>query len=265
MRRKLVIGAGLLVLLVWVLWANTALEINEWRVQTQELPASFAGFRIAQVSDLHNTSHWPDAVEALTQAEPDIIVLTGDLIDSRHTDVNAALEFVRAAMDIAPCFYVTGNHESRVDAWTALRTGLLEAGVTVLENEKTVLSQGGEAITLLGLMDPDFGADTASILAALTAGEEGFTILLSHRPELMELYAACGVDLVLSGHAHGGQIRLPFLGGLVAPHQGLFPEYDEGMHRMDGTVMLVSRGVGNSIIPLRVNNRPQIVVAVLER
>ena len=261
----MVIGAGLLVLLVWVLWANTALEVNEWRVQAEALPESFDGFRIAQVSDLHNTSNWPEAVEALESAQPDLIVLTGDLIDSRRTDVDTALDFVRAALEIAPCYYVTGNHESRVREWHSLRQGLLEAGVTVLENEKTVLLHGGEAITLLGLTDPDFGIDTVSALTALTAGEEGFTILLSHRPELMELYAASGVDLVFSGHAHGGQIRIPFLGGLVAPHQGLFPEYDEGLYRMAGTPMLVSRGIGNSIIPLRINNRPEIVVAVLVR
>ena len=263
MRRKLVIGVSLLVLLAWVLWANTALEVNEWRVQTEVLPASFDGFRIAQVSDLHNTSHWRDAVAALVLAQPDIIVLTGDLIDSRQTDVDSALEFVRAASEIAPCYYVTGNHESRVREWYSLRRGLLEAGVTVLENAKTEVIHEGEAITLLGLMDPAFGADSASVLEALTAGEEGFTILLSHRPELMELYAAYGVDLVFAGHAHGGQVRLPVVGGLIAPDQGLFPRYDEGMYRMEGTDMLVSRGVGNSILPLRINNRPEIVVAVL--
>lgn len=265
MRRNLVIGASLLVLLVWVLWANTALEVNEWTIQREELPSSFDGFRIAQVSDLHNTSRWRDAVEALEIAQPDIIVLTGDLIDSRHTDVDTALDFVRAALKIAPCYYVTGNHESRVFEWQNLRNGLLEAGVTVLENEKTEVIHEGESITLLGLMDPAFEADPASELAALTAGEEGFTILLSHRPELMELYASCEIGLVFAGHAHGGQVRLPIVGGLIAPDQGFFPEYDGGLYQKGGTSMLVSRGVGNSILPLRINNRPEIVVAVLVR
>ena len=265
MKRKLLIGILLVgVLTAWVLWANTALEVNEWRVPCPGLPAAFDGLRIAQVSDLHNTSHWPDAVEALKQAEPDLIVLTGDLIDSRNTDVEAALAFAREAAAISPCYYVSGNHEARISAWPALRQGLKDAGVTVLENEKILLERNGASIMVLGLRDPDFGGDQAAALEKLTAQSEGFRILLSHRPERLELYARYDVDLVFSGHAHGGQVRLPFLGGLIAPHQGWFPEYDSGLYALDGTRMLVSRGVGNSIVPLRINNRPEIVLAVLE-
>ena len=104
----------------------------------------------------------------------------------------------------------------------------------------------------------------ADDLRTLMAGEEGYTILLSHRPESFRLYVHCGADLVFSGHAHGGQVRIPFVGGLVAPHQGFFPEYDSGLYREGGTSMLVSRGLGNSIIPLRINNRPEIIVAILK-
>ena len=268
MKRKRLLCLLALVLIlamVWVLWANTAIQVNEWTIHCPSLPAAFDGFRIAQVSDLHNTSHWEAAVKALEDAQPDIIVLTGDLIDSRNTDVNAALEFARKAAAIVPCFYVTGNHESRVPKWRDLRLGLLEAGVQVLENEKCSMEKDGASIHILGLMDPDFGGDMADTLSKLTAQSEGFTVLLSHRPERFALYAECGVDLVFSGHAHGGQVRIPFLGGLIAPHQGWFPEYDAGLFERDGTRMLVSRGGGNSIIPLRINNRPEIVIAVLNR
>lgn len=265
MRKKRLICLTILALVTaWVLWANTALEVNVWTVENEKIPAAFDGFRIAQVSDLHNTAHWKDAVKALEKAQPDIIVLTGDLIDSRNTDVDDALDFARAAVNIAPCFYVSGNHESRVSEWPLLRQGLKEAGVTVLEDEKVPLEREGSSITLLGLRDPDFGGDQAAALEKLAAQEDGFTILLSHRPERLELYAQYGMDLVFSGHAHGGQVRIPFAGGLVAPHQGLFPKYDAGLYELNGTSMLVSRGVGNSIIPLRINNRPEIVVAVLE-
>ena len=116
---------------------------------------------------------------------------------------------------------------------------------------------------MLGLSDPAFGGDHARILGELAAGE-GYKILLSHRPERMGLYAEADIDLVFSGHAHGGQFRIPFLGGVIAPDQGFFPEYDSGLYEQDGTAMLVSRGIGNSIIPLRICNRPEILVAQLK-
>ena len=141
----------------------------------------------------------------------------------------------------------------------------MDAGVIVLDDEKTTLERDGQAITLIGLSDPDFRQPFADHLRALTASEEGFTILLSHRPESFGLYISCGVDLVFSGHAHGGQVRIPFVGGLVAPHQGFFPEYDSGLYREDSTAMLVSRGLGNSIVPLRINNRPEVIVAILKK
>lgn len=256
----------LLVLVVWVLWANTAIEVNEWTIESPELPVGFDGFRIAQVSDLHNAEFGDEnerLLELLEKAEPDIIVITGDLIDSRNTDVAVALAFAEAAVEIAPCYYVSGNHESRVPEWEALRTGLIDAGVAVLEDESVLLERNGDIVTLVGVQDPTFNPDFDAELRGLAG--EGYTILLSHRPEKMALYAECGFDLVFSGHAHGGQVRIPFVGGLIAPHQGFFPEYGSGLYLEDGTAMLVSRGLGNSIAPIRVNNRPEIIVAILKR
>jgi hypothetical protein len=148
-----------------------------------------------------------------------------------------------------------------------------EAGVIVLEDEAIPLERNGETITLLGLADPDFTvkgdmfgevpAMVSTKLKNLIGDESGYTILLSHRPELLETYVNCGIDLVFAGHAHGGQFRLPFIGGLVAPNQGLFPKYDAGLYTDGGTSMVVSRGIGNSIIPLRFNNRPEIVLVEL--
>ncbi len=264
--KKLTVVLLLLALLtLWLLWGNTALEVNTWVIESGKIPSSFDGFRIAQVSDLHNADFWEEVVAALAKAEPDIIVLTGDLIDSGKTDVEAALSFAEQAVAIAPSYAVSGNHEAwSGDKWDVLRTGLLRAGVVLLEDETVFLDREGETVALLGLSDPAFGADQAAILRELTAGEAGYRILLSHRPERMALYAEAGVDLVFSGHAHGGQFRFPFLGGLVAPDQGLFPEYDAGRFQQGDTVMLVSRGVGNSIIPLRINNRPELILAELK-
>ena len=265
----------LIILIGWTLWDNAALEVNEFEIVSDWIPQGFDGFRIAQVSDLHNARFGEDnakLIEMLSQTEPDLIVLTGDLIDSRKTDVETALDFARQAVEIAPVYYVSGNHESRVTAYMDLKMGLVSAGVIVLENQKVEITWGQEHITLMGIDDPSFResylfGDAAGVaeqvIGDLQEASDGYTILLSHRPELFDVYVATGMDLVFSGHAHGGQIRVPFAGGLVAPNQGFFPEYDAGRFTEEKTTMIVSRGVGNSIIPVRVNNRPEIVVATL--
>ena len=265
----------LIILIGWTLWDNAALEVNEFEIVSDRIPQGFDGFRIAQVSDLHNARFGEEnakLIEMLSQTEPDIIVLTGDLIDSRNTDVEVALDFARQAVEIAPVYYVSGNHESRVTAYMDLKMGLVSAGVIVLENQKVEINRGQEHITLIGIDDPSFResylfGDAAGVaeqvIGDLQEASDGYTILLSHRPELLDVYVDTEMDLVFSGHAHGGQFRLPFVGGLVAPNQGFFPEYDAGQFTEEKTTMIVSRGVGNSIIPVRVNNRSEIVVVTL--
>ena len=265
-----------IVLILWTLWGNTALEVNEIIVSGSHIPPAFSGFRIAQISDLHNAEFGEGNAELLrmlSECDPDIIVITGDLVDSGHTDIDVALAFAGEAARIAPAYYVTGNHEAAISQYDILKSGLEMAGVIVLEDEAISLEYNGESITLIGLSDPDatikgdlFGEVPAMVstrLRNLTEGDSGYTVLLSHRPELFETYVSCGIDLVLSGHAHGGQFRLPFIGGLIAPNQGLFPKYDAGLYTGGDTNMVVSRGIGNSIIPIRFNNRPEIVVVEL--
>lgn len=261
----------------WIWWGNTALEVNEYEMISNQIPEAFSGFRIAQISDLHNAQFGErneGLLSLLAQADPDIIVITGDLIDSRHTDIEIALEFCESAVEIAPVYYVTGNHEARVAEFENLKNGLEENGIVILENEKVRLSLDEEYITLMGIQDPSFTTDylfgEAESVAAATLSElqnesDRYTVLLSHRPELFDVYVDSQIDLVFSGHAHGGQFRLPFIGGLVAPNQGFFPEYDAGLFSKENTTMVVSRGAGNSIIPLRFNNRPEIVVVELIR
>ena len=276
MKRVLfVVAFVLVVLILWTLWGNTALELNEYEVVSDRIPQGFEGFRIAQVSDLHNAEFGEGnekLIQLLSQADPDIIVLTGDLIDSRHTDIEIALDFARQAVKIAPVYYVSGNHESRVREYEDLKIGLAEAGVVILENQKVQITREGGSITLVGIGDPRFQEDylfgdsepvARQAIENLQNESDGYTVLLSHRPELFDLYVDTGMDLVFSGHAHGGQFRLPLVGGLVAPNQGFIPEYDAGQFTEENTTMIVSRGVGNSIIPIRVNNRPEIVVVTL--
>lgn len=268
--------AVLLVLIIWTIWGNTALMVSTVTVSSNRIPAAFNGFRIAQVSDLHNAvfgENNAELLQILSECKPNIIVVTGDLVDAEHTDIDVALDFAKEAAQIAGTYYVTGNHEGSLSQYDELKTGLESMGVVVLEDASMQLEYNGEKVTLIGLSDPSFtlkgnmlGEVPAMVdtkLRGLIGDKDDYTILLSHRPELFETYVNCGVDLVLSGHAHGGQFRLPFIGGLVAPNQGLFPKYDAGLYTKGDTNMIVCRGLGNSIIPIRFNNRPEIVLLEL--
>ena len=271
-----VVAIVLVVLVIWIAWGNTALELNTYTVSSAKLPQSFDGYRIAHVSDLHNAEMGKDNEKLLTilrDADPDMIAITGDLIDSRSTNVEIALNFIREAVKIAPCYYVTGNHEARVNEYDELKSGMESAGVIVLEDAQTEISLDGDTITLIGVNDPSYQTDYLfgdsetvmnTKLEELRTENGEFTVLLSHRPELFDAYTDHGMDLILSGHAHGGQFRLPFIGGVVAPNQGLFPEYDAGIYTEGNTNMLVSRGVGNSILPFRINNRPEVILIELQ-
>ena len=267
----------LLTLVIWTVWGNTALMVNTTIVSSDRIPAGFSGYRIAQVSDLHNAEFGTGNIKLLqiiSENAPDIIVITGDLVDMNHTNIDVALDFAKNAIQIAPVYYVNGNHEAGLSQYDKLKEGLKAVGVIVLEDKTVQLEHNGGTLMLIGLSDPNFtiGHDVfdevpamvSTKLNSLISNEGSYTILLSHRPELFETYVSCGVDLVLSGHAHGGQFRLPLIGGLVAPNQGFFPKYDAGLYTDGGTNMIVSRGIGNSIIPIRFNNRPEVVLVELE-
>lgn len=266
----------LLILAIWTIWGNSALEMNTYTILSNRLPEAFDGYRIAHISDLHNAEMGnknENLILMLKEAQPDIIAITGDIIDSRNTNIEIALQFTEEAIKIAPCYYVTGNHEARIFEYDELKKGLTELGVVVLEDEYLEIKQFGETFTLLGVNDPNFQidylfGDSASVmrnkLQELTDEKDTYTVLLSHRPELFDVYTENKVDLVLSGHAHGGQFRFPFVGGLVAPNQGLFPKYDAGLYTDENTSMIVSRGIGNSILPFRFNNRPEVILIELK-
>lgn len=268
-----------LVLALWIIWDNQRIVVTSFEVESERLPESFDDYRIVQVSDLHNDEFGEDNAKLLAiikEEKPDIIAITGDLLDSRRTSVEKALNFATKAVQIAPCYYVTGNHESRMDEeYEQLETGMKNAGVTVLRNETVTLEKGGEQITIAGLDDPRFVIATdrvlkmEAVIGEVLAGilkevpEERFTLLLSHRPELFAMYCDQGLDVVLSGHVHGGQVRIPYIGGIIGPGQGILPDYDAGLYMADGTTMVLSRGLGQSIIPFRVNNPPELVVVTL--
>ncbi|GEM02526.1 hypothetical protein SAMN05421839_14216 [Halolactibacillus halophilus] len=248
------------------------IETTQLTIQSDHIPEDFDSFKIAQVSDLHNAMFGKDnqrLTKAIEKVEPDLIVVTGDVIDSRRTDVDVAYRFFEAVKNIAPVYYVTGNHEARLDLYPTFQSRIEDIGVQVLKNTSIELTKNNETITLTGVDDPLFQQDSteeATMMNQLDRAlpeASNYTILLSHRPEHFSLYEQAGVDLVFSGHAHGGQVRLPFIGGLIAPHQGWLPEYTSGKYVSSETTMIVSRGLGNSLFPIRVNNPPELIVVTL--
>lgn len=268
--------ASLSALVGGMFYGNTALMLNTYTVTSENLPQSFDGYRIAHVSDLHNAQMGKNNEKLLTMlidSKPDIIAITGDLVDSRNTDITVALQFAQQAVKIAPCYYVSGNHEARISEYSMLKEELIKTGVTVLEDSSLEIEHSDNKIIIAGVDDPSFKTDylfgdSATVmqnkLEKIITNNDTYTVLLSHRPELFDVYADCGVDLALSGHAHGGQFRLPFIGGLLAPNQGLFPKYDSGQYTYKNTNMIVSRGIGNSLFPLRLFNRPEVILIELK-
>ena len=247
--------------LLYFYWQNVTFTVTHYVYQSEAIPDSMDGLRIAQVSDLHNTRYGRgnrDLLHALREAAPDAIMVTGDIIDSTFTNTAIALEFLKQAVQIAPVYYCTGNHEHRLSD-TELQEFLEDirkTGVTVLDNKAVPFREA----TLVGVCDRN--ADDGTTEALLNAVQTDFVILLAHKPHYFEHYALA--DLTLSGHAHGGQIRLPLLGGLFAPGQGALPNYTEGFYTKENATMLVSRGLGNSHRIPRLFNRAELVILELK-
>ncbi len=252
----------------WIIWGNLSLQVTEYTITSDRIPDDFDNFRIVQISDLHNAQFGEDnaqLLEKIRKQKPDIIVITGDLVDSYHPNMDVALSFARQATQIAPVYYITGNHEHRLD-YKDIGKQLEDVGVTALFNESITLTRGDDQISLLGMLDTSLRKNPAreNTLSDLIPTDGSYTVLLAHRPECFDSYVLCGVDLALTGHVHGGQFRLPFVGGLYAPGQGAFPTYDAGLFTEGQTNMIISRGVGPSRFPFRLNNRPEIVVVTLK-
>lgn len=264
---------ALLALIVWIIWANKAPVLTKISIKSNT-----QGLKIAHISDFHNTrlqNNNEELISLAREAQPDIIAITGDLIDSRHTNTKRAIDFVCELVKIAPCYYVPGNHESRIrKEYEELKGALAELGVTILCDQSTTYEKNGQTYTIIGIEDPMFvlQKDSSKMATAVVAGKllplaeqcKDYTIVLCHRPEVFSAYVDAKIDLALTGHAHGGQMQIPFVRvGLIAPNQGFFPKYTVGLHTEGKTNMVVSRGIGNSLCPIRVNNRPEVILIEL--
>jgi len=244
-------------------------------VEASTIPEGFNHYRIVQLSDIHDSEFGANNSELVSKVKllsPDAIFLTGDFIDRNRYDLNQSLEIVKQLQNVAPFYYVTGNHEISTNDEEHIKAELTRLGVHVLSNESVMIERGlDEQIAVGGIEDPlSSTLDEKDYVEQVidktfsNVSDDMYKILLSHRPEQFEVYVDRQIDLVFSGHAHGGQIRIPGIGGLVAPGQGWFPKYTSGVHNMDKTSMVVSRGLGNSIVRFRVFNRPEIIVVTLK-
>ena len=263
----------------WVIWGNTTVKTTKYTIENSRIPEKFSGYRIAQVSDLHNTEFGTgnrQLLRKLKKAEPDIIVITGDLIDSGETNVQIATDFCKEALKIAPVYYVSGNHDVWAEEYLQLCDELMKIQVNVLNDRPERIWVDDDSIFLVGIQDLEsrkllpeetqalYDSDKMDKLIQDLIPTDRYTVLLSHRPEFFTEYVESGVDLVLTGHAHGGQIRVPFIGGIYAPYQGFFPEYDSGTYTQNQTTMVVSKGLGNGTPVPRINNPPEIVIVELK-
>lgn len=252
-------GAGFI---VWFCWfSNSALKLTKYEIRSEKAPAE--GVKIVHLSDLHAKEFGKDnkrLLAAVASQQPDFIAVTGDIIHLyRQRDEAVAAALVTELCKIAPVYFVSGNHEMRNKNYRRLSKALEKAGATVLENQ-SVISFG---ITVVGLGCAHLKNGK---IFEITPQTENFKLLLAHEPQFVARYSRAGYDGVLCGHAHGGQWRIPFTGqGVFAPGQGLFPQLTSGKHICGSTQMIISRGLGNSECPLRLFNRPEVVVVEIKR
>ncbi len=266
LRRGVSLGTGLALLILFCWWQNNGLTVGRYEYRAPAVSKDLDGYTIVHLSDLHSQRFGAGQSGLLKLAEglePDLILLTGDLVDRNRTRLTPALELAEGAAKLAPVFYVTGNHEWSISnrEREELLDGLSRAGAVLLDDRWTVLDVGESRLVLAGLSDQSLRNSTAGTL--MEGVPEELTILLAHEPQFFTWYASAGADLVFSGHAHGGQIRLPLVGGLYAPGQGFLPRLTQGLYEVGDTAMVVSRGLGNSTFPLRVFNRPEVAVLTL--
>lgn len=268
-------AAVLLLLLVgltaFLFWENCAIQTDESQVILENLPPEFDGLRIAEIADLHGRQFGQGnaaLLSALAAQKPDMICIDGDLFDE-NTELSMLEPLITGLTAIAPTFYVTGNHEWQLrGALQSVLDDLRGLGVHVLQNEYTVLEHGAARLVVAGVDDPcgPYDRKTPETLVReirAAEGERACILMLAHRNDTLPMWSELGADLVLTGHCHGGVVRLPLLGGVFGTRRELFPDYDAGLYRQGATALYVSRGLGYSRVHFRLFNRPHLPILVL--
>lgn len=256
---------------------NKKLKVRKTTLKFDKLPQAFDNYKIAQVSDIHcdRVGHSDlSFIKKIKDFNPDIIVITGDVLDSYNNDMDIAYNILSQLAIIAPCYFVSGNHELRLpEEYEQLINIMKKLNITYMNNSNLLITKNNESINLVGVEDYNFFKNEdnlnhrANFIKTLEElySPNRFNILLSHRPEKFPIYADLKYELIFSGHAHGGQWRLPFIGGIFSPSQGFFPKYTNGNYVLEDSTIIVSQGLGNSSFPIRINNRIELVLATLKK
>ena len=257
-----------------ILYGNYHLVNTEYEVEYASVPDELDGYRIVQVSDLHNQFFgFNESVllKKIEKEEPDIIVVTGDVVDSTHTNYGIAESFFKGAVEIAPVYYISGNHEEwliekNAEKYEAFIKEVESYGVEYIDDRAVNI----DGIRLVGVSEMSLGKSIYTLPEVEKeekeeTSESALTVVLAHEPEYIKTYVEDGADLVLSGHNHGGQVRFPGQRGFVSANFKFFPELDAGVRDYGKTKLIISRGLGNSVAPIRVNNYPEIVTIVLKK
>lgn len=260
----------------WLHWQLWGLQTTVTEVPVHGLAEGFEGFRIVHLSDLHGHEYGADSrelLERVAEQRPELIVVTGDLID-QESQLSMVPALARGLAAIAPTYYVTGNHEWALGTSVVkrLKGTLKECGVTVLSNQYELLERNGGYLVLAGVDDPNGYASQIKPGELYQRLREEYpdycVLLLAHRNDRFDQYAAAGYDLVMSGHGHGGIVRLPFTDGLLGTDRSLFPTWTAGVYTLGGSTLFVSRGLGSNTVPIhgfRLFNRPDLAVVELTR
>lgn len=262
------------------------IEISNYVIKNKKIPKDFHNYNIVQISDLHNKSFGKGNIkllEKINQINPEVIFITGDLIDGESKDFSNSLELVKKLTEKYKVYYITGNHEQKAllrrykDLYLEYFSELKKLDAVHLDNDYIRLKKGNAYINLYGLAIPfkyynylfkkDKNTDLEEDFIETSLGKinkDEYNILLSHTPFYFEDYEKWGADLTLAGHVHGGIIRLPFVGGLLSPNRTFFPKYDLGKFKINDSVMIVSKGLGGSKVLVRINCKPEIVNIILK-
>jgi predicted MPP superfamily phosphohydrolase len=271
--------------IIYVCYENKHLEITQYTIRSKHIPKEFDGVRLVMLADLHNNKYGKDnkkLIEKVKEAKPDYILVAGDMVVSSEPDnLEIPYKLLSVLAEDYPIYYGLGNHEQRLlpdgtgrfKNYAEYKSRLTDLGVKFLENERITILRQGKEIAVTGLvigMDyfkktklPEMTLEYIQNLVGIPENK-WYNILIAHNPVYFKLYEEWGANLIVSGHLHGGIIRLPGLGGVISPQYKFMPKYDAGMFKSQDAVMLVSRGLGLHTIKLRINNKPELMVITLK-
>lgn len=265
---------GNTILIICLIYFSITIGVTHYSIHSNKIPLEFHGYKIMQISDFHKGSFYGGTeklIDKVAKEKPDIITITGDIIDEKALDYQSTSDLVSQLKLFAPVYFVAGNHDVYYPYFSEMINELKNKGVVVLQNQEVTIEKGNSQIYLYGIDDPNISSYTSEVeflkkKMNQLKPQNGYNILIFHRANLFDALKGNGFQLILAGHMHGGQVQIPFVGGLISPHKNRrwFPKYTDGVYNEEGTTMVVSRGLGNIVPVPRVLNPPEVVLVTLK-